>query len=214
VTLPFSRSEFLAVFAAYNEAIWPLQLFYSAAGLLAIGLLFYRASWADRAISAVLAVFWLTMAIAYHWTFFAPVNPAAYLFGGIFLLQAGLFVIEGVGRNRIHYGGASTVRSWFAALLIAYGIAIYPLIGLLVTHPYPNTPLFGVAPCPTTLFTLGLLILARYPKPLVIALVPLAWSVIGGSAAILLGVPEDWALFGALVAWTGLALGESRTWRL
>lgn len=214
MTLPFSRSEFLAVFAAYNEAIWPLQLFYFAAGLLAIGLLFYRPPWADRAISAVLAVFWLTMAIAYHCTFFAPVNPAAYLFGGIFLLQAGLFVVEGVARNRIHYGGASTVRTWFAALLIAYGIAIYPLIGLLITHPYPNTPLFGVAPCPTTLFTLGLLILARYPKPLVIALVPLAWSVIGGSAAVLLGVPEDWALFGALVAWTGLALGESRTWRL
>jgi len=34
------------------------------------------------------------------------------------------------------------------------------------------------------------------------------------AAAALLGVPEDWALFGALPAWTGLALGESRTWRL
>ncbi len=130
MTLPFGRPEFLAVFAAYNGAIWPLQLLFLAAGLLAIGLLFYRPPWADRAISSVLAVFWFTMAIAYHWTFFAPINPAAYLFGGMFLFQAGLFLVEGLARNRIHFGEASAVRSWIAALLITYGIAIYPLIGL------------------------------------------------------------------------------------
>jgi hypothetical protein len=209
VTLPFSRSEFLAVFAAYNEAVWPLQLLFFAAGLVAIGLLLFRPPWADRANSAILAAFWLTMAIGYHWTFFAPVNPAAYVFGGIFLLQAGLFVAEGLVRNRIHYGGASGISAWIAALLIAYGVAIYPLICLLVTHPYPTTPLFGIAPCPTTLYTIGFLILARYPKPLLLAFIPLAWSVVGGSAAILLGVPEDWMLFGALLAWAALAFRKS-----
>jgi hypothetical protein len=208
VSLPFSRAEFLAVFAAYNGAIWPLQLLLLAAGLFAIGLLFRRPAWADRAISAILAVFWLTMAIGYHWTYFAPINKAAYVFGGLFLLQAAVLLVEGLARNRIHYDRATGARPWLAALLIVYSIAIYPLIGLFITLPYPATPLFGVAPCPTTLFTIGLLLLARYPKPLLIALVPLAWCVVGGSAAILLDVPEDWALFGALLAWVMLMLKE------
>ena len=209
MTLPFSQSDFLAVFSAYNAAIWPLQLALLAAGLFATGLLIRPTPWAGRAISAILAVFWFTMAIGYHWIFFAPINNAAYAFGGLFLLQAGLFVVEGVLRNRIHYDRATGARAWIAGLLIAYGIAIYPLIGLFVTHPYPATPLFGVAPCPTTIFTIGLLVLARYRRPLLIALVPLAWCVIGGSAAILLGVAGDWMLFGALLAWAMVTLKPS-----
>ena len=202
MTLPFSQSEFLAVFSAYNAALWPLQLAFLAAGVFATGLLIRRPPWAGRAISAILAIFWLTMAIGYHWIFFARINNAAYAFGGLFLLQAGIFFVEGVVRERINYDRATGARPWVAGLLIAYGIGIYPLIGLFVTHPYPATPLFGVAPCPTAIFTIGLLILARHRRPLVIALVPLAWCVIGGSAAILLGVAEDWMLFGALLAWT------------
>lgn len=64
--------------------------------------------------------------------------------------------------------------------------SLYPLIGLIVTHPYPETPSFGVAPCPTTIFTLGLLLLVRHPRPWLLAAVPLLWSVLGGSAAFIL----------------------------
>jgi hypothetical protein len=56
---------------------------------------------------------------------------------------------------------------------------------------------FGVAPCPTTIFTFGILMLAAGPLPLWLAAIPVIWAGIGGTAAVLLNVPED---LGLLVA--------------
>jgi hypothetical protein len=53
-------------------------------------------------------------------------------------------------------------------------------------------PTFGV-PCPTTIFTVGLLMLAT-PRLWRLSIIPVIWSVIGGSAAFLLGVSADYAL--------------------
>lgn len=199
--LPFSSAEFLQVFAAYNAAIWPMQFVAAGLGVLAVMLLVRRSKWADRAIAAVLCIFWLAMAIGYHWTYFSTVNDAAYVFGALFVLAALVFLVEGVIRGRMNFAIIPGLRSWFAAALVAYSFVIYPLLGLLVTHPYPETPLFGVAPCPTTIFTLGLLLLVRHPRPWIPALIPLLWTVIGGSAAFLLDIPQDFGLIAAAILW-------------
>jgi hypothetical protein len=62
------------------------------------------------------------------------------------------------------------------------------------------TPLFGVAPCPTTIFTLGMLLLSNASWRLFV--IPLFWSAVGGSAALLLAVPQDYGLIlaGAIAA--------------
>lgn len=86
-----------------------------------------------------------------------------------------------------------------AWLLIAYSLA-YPAINAVEHHNLSRIPLFGV-PCPTTILTAGLLILAT-PHSWRFAIIPVIWSVIGGSAAPLLGIHADYALpFG------GIALG-------
>jgi hypothetical protein len=69
----------------------------------------------------------------------------------------------------------------------------YPLIGLLLGERYPAMPLFGVAPCPLLIFTFGLMVWAACARWW-LWIVPLIWSLIGGSATILLSVPQDWAL--------------------
>ncbi|HSS65575.1 MAG TPA: DUF6064 family protein [Gammaproteobacteria bacterium] len=199
--LPFTRSEFLQVFVAYNNAIWPFQILAAVLGVLAIVLLLWGTRESDRVITGVFFFFWLTMAVGYHWLFFAQINDAAYLFGALFLLASAIFLVEGVIRNRIHYTIVSGLRGWLAAALILYAFVIYPLFGLLITHPYPQTPLFGVAPCPTTIFTLGFLLLVEHPRPLLLAAVPLLWSLIGGSAAFLLAVPQDLGLLAAALTW-------------
>ncbi|MDH3642668.1 MAG: DUF6064 family protein, partial [Gammaproteobacteria bacterium] len=51
--------------------------------------------------------------------------------------------------------------------------------------------LFGVTPCPVTIFTLGLLIARSERLPWWILVIPVWWALVGTSAAILLGVPED-----------------------
>jgi hypothetical protein len=44
-------------------------------------------------------------------------------------------------------------------LLIVHAMLVYPVLGIVSGHVYPGQPIFGVAPCPTTIFTFGLLLL-------------------------------------------------------
>jgi hypothetical protein len=62
-------------------------------------------------------------------------------------------------------------------------------------------PMFGITPCPLTIFTFGMLMLTNAPVPRRLLVIPVAWSLIGGSAAFLLDVPQDWLLlFSGLAA--------------
>lgn len=201
MALPFTRPEFLQVFADYNTAIWPLQIVAWALGFFATACLLARPGWADRAVATTLGVFWVIMALGYQASFFSAVNPAAYVFGALFLLAAMVFFIKGTVRNRLHFTQTGGLRGGLAAATMIYALLIYPLLGLLLTHPYPQTPLFGVAPCPTTIFTLGILMLLNYPHRWLLAAIPLFWSIVGGSAALLLDMPQDWGLPAAALAW-------------
>jgi hypothetical protein len=63
---------------------------------------------------------------------------------------------------------------------------------------------FGVAPCPTTIFTFGVLLMTVRPLPWWFVALPLIWAAIGSTAAVMLAVPEDLGLlvsgvFGALL---------------
>jgi hypothetical protein len=71
-------------------------------------------------------------------------------------------------------------------------------VGALAGHTFPNAPTFGL-PCPTTLFTFGLLLLAAPGLHRALVIGPLAWALVGGTAAFALGVPQDYGLFVAAV---------------
>jgi len=74
---------------------------------------------------------------------------------------------------------------------VAYALA-YPAINAVQHGGFLRIPTFGV-PCPTTILTVGLLMLTS-PRWKSLGIVPIIWSVIGGSAACLLGVSADYAL--------------------
>ncbi len=208
--LPFSRLEFLQVFSVYNQSIWPIQILVAALGAVAIALLFSSKDWAGRSIATILAMFWTIMGVGYHWLFFSKISAGAYLFGGLFLVAALIFLVEGTVKNRVRFVVSWDFRGWSALMLIAYSFVVYPILGLVATHPYPVTPLFGVAPCPTTIFTLGLLSLASHPRPMLLAVVPIVWAAIGGTAAFLLDVPQDWGLFAAGLIWVTVWISQRR----
>ena len=46
--LPFSQSEFFAVFAAYNSAVWPVQLLLVGFGVLIVGAALRPRPWSSR----------------------------------------------------------------------------------------------------------------------------------------------------------------------
>jgi hypothetical protein len=188
--LPFSAEQFFAVFARYNEAIWPAQIVAYAAGAGVVVLTMVRRRWSGTAVAIVLAALWLWTGVAYHALHFAPINRLAYVFAGLYALQAALWVWQG---RRLRFSGASAAATGLAVALIAYAAIVYPAVGWAAGHAYPAAPTFGVTPCPLTLFSLGVLLLAP-SAPRLLYVVPLLWSLIGGSAALLLDVPQDWAL--------------------
>lgn len=205
--LPFSHEEFVGVFAAYNGAIQPAQVIAYIIGALAMLLLALRRdAAAGRIIAAILALMWLWTGLAYHGLFFARINVLAPAFAVLFVLQGALIAYYGVFRPRLRFGLAWTppsarIAAGLGIVLLAYAPLIYPLIGAGLGQPYIEMPAFGVTPCPVTLFTFAFLLLTRRPVPGVLLVIPLLWSLIGGSAAFLLQVPQDWPLlFSGLIA--------------
>ena len=61
-------------------------------------------------------------------------------------------------------------------------------------HRYPEIPMFGITPCPVTIFTFGLLLLTTTPVSRWLLVIPVFGSLVGGSAAVVLGVTQDWLL--------------------
>jgi len=193
MNLPFTPEQFFLVFARYNESVWPMQVVLIALALVCIGLLFFSRAWASRAICSILSFLWAWMAIGYHFAFFSEINPGAWIFGAAFLLGGLAFAWFGVVRTGVMLQPALGARGIVGAALIVFTLVIYPIIGYSAGHRYPNAPTFGL-PCPTTIFTLGLLLFSVHPVSRWVFVVPLLWAAVGSLAAFQLGVVEDLGL--------------------
>ncbi len=206
--MPFTEEQFFQVFSAYNSAVWPLPIAAYVLGFVALGLLFWRTRSATLLISAILALMWLVNGAGYHWSFFAEINPAARLFGAVFLFQALLLALAPFLSRGFRIAPAKDARTVAGLSLVIYALVVYPLLGRLVGHAYPAVPVFGIAPCPTTIFTIGLLLLGTWRTARWLLVIPALWGVVGGSAAVLLGVPQDYGLIVALLFIVGFALAS------
>jgi hypothetical protein len=191
--LPFTREQFVEVFARYNEAVWPAQWVAYVLGLAVVVAWLRPSRHRDRVVAGGLAAMWLWTGVAYHGLFFAAINRLAPVFAALFVLQ-GLLFAHAAARGRLRFDPAPGPAAWPGWALAAYAALLYPLIGVLAGHGYPRLPMFGITPCPVTLFTFGVLWLAAPPWPRTLLVIPLSWSLVGGSAAFLLAVPQDWPL--------------------
>ncbi|MDP2124927.1 MAG: DUF6064 family protein [Parvibaculum sp.] len=206
--LPFSREEFFGVFAVYNPAIFPAQVLAYLLGLLVVVILLRRTDRRGAVIvGLVLSLMWIWTGIAYHWLYFAAINPLAQVFAVLFVAHGLLIAASGIGGHGLNFGVRGGIRGFAGWTFIVYAAVIYPAIGFAAGHAYPAMPIFGVTPCPVTIFTLGVLILAS-PAPRYLFVIPVLWSLIGGSAALLLDVPQDWFLLlsgitAAALVWAG-----------
>lgn len=207
--MPFTAAAFFDVFRRYNEAVWPLQFLLVAAGLVVVLPAVRPRPNTGRLGMQVVAMLWLWMAVVYHLAFFRQVNPAATIFGALFLVQAGLFAWLGVRENHIAFHARRDAAGVTGGLLVVYALVLYPVVGLLAGHRYPNTPTFGL-PCPTTILTFGLLLWAELPVPRVALIIPLLWAGIGTVGAVQFGVPQDWGLTLAAMIATPIMLLSRR----
>lgn len=202
MALPFSHAAFLHLLARFNVAWWPVLVLLFALSLWAAAAI-ARSRPGGRWITLLLAAHWLWSGAVFHLAYFTAINPAARLFGAAFVLEGLLFLMAAV-QAPLAFAWSASLRQ-FAGLAFLAASLLYPVLVILAGHVFPAAPAFGV-PCPTLLFTTGVLLCATTTAPRAWLVVPIAWSVVGGSAALLLDVTPDLLLFAAGAALTVLAL--------
>jgi hypothetical protein len=148
------------------------------------------------------------MGAAYHWAFFARINPLARVFGALFILE-GLLLWSTLRSEGLRFGADRDVSGVVGGLLIGYALLVYPVLGTARGHLYPAQPTFGL-PCPTTLFTIGVLLWARPRVLRRLLVIPVLWSLVGASAVAFFGVMEDAMLPVAGIVGGALLLGKGR----
>lgn len=213
MSLPFTQEQFLEVMQRYNEAVWPAQVALNALGLAALAALAVHRPGRDAFIAGVLALLWAWSAVVYHLLYFYEINPAAALFGVMFLAAGALFGWQGVVEQRLRFAPRAELRTFIGAVLVAYALIGYPLLAVSLGHRYPQMPTFGL-PCPITIFTLGMAAFLRPPYPRYLFLLPLLWVLIASQAAFRLGMYEDLGLLPAGLVGLWLAWHPAQRVRL
>ncbi len=213
MNVPFTTEAFLNIFRSYNEAVFPAQIVFNLIALLTVYLVFTNLKYKDKIINSVLSFFFLWIGIVYQIMFFSGINRAAYLFGALFIIQGILFYIYGVYSNKLNFRYNMDYMNFSGLFFILYALIIYPTLGYSLGHGYPNSPTFGL-PCPTTIFTFGILLFINNKIPAIVLIIPVIWSIIGFGAALNFSIYEDAALLIAGLTSLALLINHNRRIKL
>lgn len=195
-TAALGLEAFLQLLARYNAAVWPLQLVAYALGLAAVVLAHRGTRASSRLVAAVLAVLWAWVGVAFNWTYFRGVSRTGAAMAVLFVLEALLLVAAGVASDRMRFAARSGARGIAGAVMALYAMVGYPVVELALGRGYPRTLPFGMVPCPTAVFTLGLLLWARPRAPWFVVVIPIAYALAGVVPAAM-GIVEDAGLVAA-----------------
>jgi uncharacterized protein DUF6064 len=206
--LMFSPDTYYRLFELLNAELWPLQVLTLASGLAVLVLLVRRPPWAGRAIASVLAAAWAIVAFAYFFDRYATINLAASYFGWAFSIQALLLLVSGALAGRLRFDRPRTLAAKSGIALFVFGFLLQPLLGPALGRPWTGVELFGIAPDPTVLATLGVLLAADRIR-WELLLVPLLWCGITGATLATMGSPE--ALLMPVAGSLALLLATYRT---
>ena len=206
MTLPFTTNEFLQVFRDYNTKTWPAPLILPFVGLAGAWLLLSARASARRTALLLVAALWAWMAVAYHLAFFSRINPAARGFALSTLLQAAAFVYAAMTAPAPRSLRLDLHRALGGAM-IAFSLILYPVLSYLADHRYPAVPTFGL-PCPTTIFTFGVLATLHEELSWRYAVIPVLWAGVGTLASFELGMTEDLSLGAAGLLFLGLMVAR------
>ncbi len=206
--LMFAPRTYWRLFELHNEALWPVPWL---AALLALGLavaLWQGRTGAVRSGLALLAACWAGVAWAFLWQRYAPINTAAGAFAIAFAVQAaGLLVLAGWGGLRRSH---DTTRWRTGLALLAGSVLLHPWLATVAGRPWSQAEFFGLAPDPTAIGTLGVLLCLTTDQPtprgLLVGLRVLAcmWCVVSASTLWTMGSMQGWVP--ALCAALALAL--------
>ena len=215
--LMFSAQTYYRLFERYNLDLWPLQILLLVLGVTVLALWWRDGDRAGRAIAVILAVCWLWVAWGFHWQRYASINLAASYFALAFVVQALLLLWLGVVRGRLTPVPATRLQQRAGLVLFLFALLAFPLMGPMLGRSWTQAEVFGMAPDPTALATLGILLLAGARPAWGLFPIPVAWCVISGATLWAMESPDfavvPLAALLALILAAGGALRHARAGR-
>lgn len=188
--LLFSPQTYYRLFELYNIAWWPLQILALALGVAVLALGRRGGDRACRMIAAILALSWLWVAWGFHWQRYASINLTAGYFAWAFAAQGLMLFWLGVVRGWLTPATASSMQSRFGLGLLLFALGLVPVMGLLLGRSWTQAEVFAMAPDPTALATLGVLLLADGRLTYALYPIPVAWCLISGATLWAMEVPN------------------------
>jgi len=191
--IPFTTEQFFEIIEKYNLAVFPTQLILILLGILSVILLHSKKKIKNKLIGGFLGILWMWAGIAYHFAFFTEINQAAYVFGGLFVLQGLFFLFETFYRQKLEFEFSGKFSDYIAYFFLIFGIVIYPILIFFIENSLQTTITPGL-PCPSTILTFGFLMLTNPKFSKYLLIIPAIWTVIGTSAAFNFGVYPDYLM--------------------
>jgi hypothetical protein len=203
---PFTPEVYFRLFERLNEAVWPWQFLMVIGGAAAVALVWRGRS---KPTALLLAAGWALVGYAFFLDLYAELNWAAEYVGWAFIGQALLIAIVGLlghldadldegldGPGRVGLG------------LAGFGVLLSPLIGPLTGRNWAGVELFGVAPDPTVIATLGVALMARR-VPWVLLVVPVVWAAMSAATALAMQAPAGFVTAAAALVALGAAVWKT-----
>ena len=152
-------------------------------------------SQAPRLVLGLLAFSWFWCGAVFQMQYHATLNWAAPQFAWIFLAQTALLALAAIFGKTLSWPQPSTVRGHWPSLLILTLALIYPAVGFLEGRVYGQLEWFGLMPTPTTLATLGFILILSGTWRWVLLPIPVLWALISSAFTLKLDLYEPY-IFG------------------
>ncbi len=205
----FSPRTYYRLLELYNAQVWPAHVAALALGVGFLILLRRSEAWRGRAIAALLSLCWLYVAYGYLLVRYTTINWAGRYFSAAFVLQALLLVHAGAIAGKLPFPAIRSPVEHGGRLLFVFALLVQPFLAPIVGRGWQHAEVFGVAPDPTAIGTLGLLLLAAERVPWLLLLIPLGWCVISAATLWVMDPPDQLVLPAAALLATLLAVRKS-----
>ncbi len=193
--IPFTEPVYWRLFEEMNASnliVFPISI------AVILGMIHAARRSQNLTLLILLALVWSWVGYDFLLTRYARLNWAGEYFAWAFWAQASLMVVVGLWDTYKRRQAKPIVRKtpWVLA-----GLAmVYPVFSVLSGRSIQSMEFVGLAPDPTVLFTMAVLLVARQRWFLLI--VPTLWCVASGATAWVLGYGFGFILpLAALVAW-------------
>lgn len=188
--LLFSPQVYERMIVLLNTDTWPLHVVTIVTGLAGATAIATGTVRLLRLAMVLTGIYWYAIAWFFFLTRYAEINWAAPWMAGVFIAQGTFLVVCGTSAS---LGRPLPLRARLTACgLVGIGVLAIPALALGSSVGWHGAEIFGIAPDPTAIATLGLVLPLDGRRRGVAMVIPLLWCLVTGVILHTLGVSTWW----------------------